>query len=110
MRGNFLLWKAIVLPQIKGAQMEHHLDGKSPPPPATLTVTKDGKEEQIFNYARSLWYAQQQQLQGYPMGSLSRDILAQVATLQTPTEVWSHPRHVCRPEPSPSHQHPHRAH
>ena len=77
-----------MLPQIKGAQMEHHLDRTSPPPPATLTVTKDGKEEQVFNYARSLWYAQQQQLQGYLMGSLSRDILAQVATLQTSAKVW----------------------
>ena len=44
-RGNFLLWKAIVLPQIKGAQMEHHLDAQSPPPPAALTITKDGKDE-----------------------------------------------------------------
>ncbi|KAE8791783.1 hypothetical protein D1007_33767 [Hordeum vulgare] len=66
-RGNFLLWKAIVLPQIKGAQMEHHLDVKSPAPPTTLTITKDGKEEQVVNFARSLWYAQQQQLQGYLM-------------------------------------------
>ena len=30
-----------------------------------------------------------QQLQGYLMGSLSREILAQVSTLQTPAEVWS---------------------
>ncbi|XP_073360436.1 uncharacterized protein [Aegilops tauschii subsp. strangulata] len=87
-RGNFLLWKAIVLPQIKGAQMEHHLDARSPPSPATLTITKDGKEEQVVNFARSLWYAQQQQLQGFLMGSLSREILAQVVTLPTPAEVW----------------------
>ena len=68
--------------------MEHHLDEKSPALPPTLTITKEGKEEQIANFARTLWYAQQQQLQGYLMGSLSRDILAQVATLQTPAEVW----------------------
>ena len=59
-RGNFLLWKAIILPQIKGAQMEHYLDAKSPAPPPTLTITKDGKEEQVVNFARSLWYAQQE--------------------------------------------------
>ncbi|XBJ16758.1 hypothetical protein VPH35_008318 [Triticum aestivum] len=88
-RGNFLLLKAIVLPRIRGAQMEHHLDATSPPPPATLTITKEGKEEQVVNFARSLWYAQQQQLQGYLMGSLSREIPAQVATLQTPAEVWN---------------------
>ena len=68
--------------------MEHHLDEKSPAPPPTLTITKEGKEEQIANFARTLWYAQQQQLRGYLMGSLSRDILAQVATLQTSAEVW----------------------
>uniref|UniRef100_A0A8R7PLU8 Retrotransposon Copia-like N-terminal domain-containing protein n=1 Tax=Triticum urartu TaxID=4572 RepID=A0A8R7PLU8_TRIUA len=28
-RNNFLMWKAIVLPQIKGAQMDHHLDPTS---------------------------------------------------------------------------------
>nr|XP_040256739.1 uncharacterized protein LOC109774615 [Aegilops tauschii subsp. strangulata] len=66
--------------------MEHHLDEKSPAAPATLTM--DGKEEQVVNFERSLWYAQQQQLQGYLMGSLFRNILAQVATLQTPAEVW----------------------
>ena len=68
--------------------MEHHLDATSPPPPATLTITKEGKEEQVVNSARTLWYAQQQQLQGFLMGSFSREILSQVATLQTPAEVW----------------------
>ena len=83
------MWKAVVLPQIKGAQMAHHLDPTSQTPPETLTVTKDGKEEQIVNFARHLWYAQQQQVQGFLMGSLSREILAQVVTLQTPAEVWA---------------------
>jgi hypothetical protein len=87
-RGNFLMWKAIVLPQIRGAQMQHHLDPTSPVPLATIAVTKDGKEEQFINMACALWYAQQQQVQGYLMGSLSREILAQVVTLQTPAEVW----------------------
>ncbi|XP_037416822.1 uncharacterized protein LOC119279819 [Triticum dicoccoides] len=87
-RGNFLLWKAIMLPQIKGAQMGHHLDATSPPPLATLTITKDGKEEQVVNFARTLWYAQQQELQGFLMGSFSREILSQVATIQTPAAVW----------------------
>ena len=88
-RQNYLMWKAIVLPQIKGAQMGHHLDPESQAPPETLTITKDGKEEQIANFARVLWYAQQQQVQGFLMGYLSRGILAQVVTLQTPAEVWA---------------------
>ncbi|KAE8775368.1 hypothetical protein D1007_52162 [Hordeum vulgare] len=50
-RGNFLVWKAIVLPQIKSAQIAQHLDERNPAPPATLTITKDGKEEQIANFA-----------------------------------------------------------
>ena len=51
MRNNYLMWKAIVLPQIKGAQMGHHLDLASQAPPETLTITKDEKEEQIANFA-----------------------------------------------------------
>ena len=61
--------------------MGHHLDLESQAPPEALTITNDGKEEKIANYARILWYAQQQQVQGFLMGSLSRGILAQVVTL-----------------------------
>lgn len=68
--------------------MEHHLDETSPAPSAALTFIKDGKEEQVANFARSLWYAHQQQLQGYLMGSLSGAFLAQVPRLQKPSEVW----------------------
>ena len=49
-RENFLLWKAVMLLQIRGAQMEHHLDGKSQEPPATLTITREGKDEQVVNF------------------------------------------------------------
>ena len=52
MRTNFLLWKAVVLPQIKGAQMEHFLDAATPAPPATITITSNGKDEQVANHAR----------------------------------------------------------
>lgn len=69
--------------------MAHHLDPTSQAPLKTITVTKDGKEEQITNVARYLRYAQQQQVEGFLMGSLSREILAQVVTLQTPAEVWA---------------------
>src|ERR1043165_7443693 len=49
-RTNLLLWKAIVLPNIKGAQMEHYLDAATPEPPATALMTKtDGKEEPVVN-------------------------------------------------------------
>ncbi|KAE8798881.1 hypothetical protein D1007_25850 [Hordeum vulgare] len=54
LRNNFLLWKAIVLPQIKGAQMHHYFDPKSLVPPATIPVTTDGKEDQFVNIARTL--------------------------------------------------------
>ena len=56
-RTNFLLWKAIVLPQINAAQMEHFVVATNTAPPATITITKDGKEEQVFNYHRTIWYA-----------------------------------------------------
>ncbi|KAE8768766.1 hypothetical protein D1007_59717 [Hordeum vulgare] len=54
-RQNYLMWKAMALPQIKGAHMDHHLDLASQAPPETLTIVKDGKEEQIANFARVFW-------------------------------------------------------
>ena len=68
--------------------MQQFLDPTSPVPPATITITKEGKEEQFVNMVRALWYDQQWQLQGYLMGSFPREILSQVATLQTSVEVW----------------------
>ncbi|WVZ83847.1 hypothetical protein U9M48_030944 [Paspalum notatum var. saurae] len=89
-RENFLLWKAQVLPAIKGARLMGILDGSVKAPPATIKITKDDKTTStISNPDYEQWVVQDQQILGYLLNSLSKEILAQVATLSTSAEVWT---------------------
>ena len=87
-RDNFLLWKAQVLPAIRGAQLMGYLDGQTVAPAQEVEVTSEGKTEKVANTANGLWLAQDQQVLGYLLSSLSRDVLAQVVDITTSSELW----------------------
>jgi hypothetical protein len=59
-RDNFVLWKAQFLPGVRGAQAMGILDGSDPESAKTLTVQKDGKEEEVTNPAHGAWVAKDQ--------------------------------------------------
>jgi hypothetical protein len=80
-----LLWKAQVLPPIRGAQLDSILDGTDQAPAKTM---EDDKKQTVPNPAYKIWLAQDQQVLGYLVNSLSTTVLAQVATLKTASEVW----------------------
>jgi hypothetical protein len=84
-RDNFLLWKAQVLPPIRGAQLDDILDGTEAAPAKTI---EDDKKQVVPNPAYSTCLAKDQQVLGYLVNSLSTMVLAQVATLKTASEVW----------------------
>ena len=84
-RDNFLLWKAQVLPPIRGAQLEDIFDGTDLAPAKTI---EDDKKQVVPNSAYSIWLAKDQQVLGYIVNSLSTTVLAQVATLKSASEVW----------------------
>ncbi|CAN6294032.1 unnamed protein product [Urochloa humidicola] len=81
---NLVLWKAQVLPAIHGAQLEGLLDGTIPPPPKEIVI-KDGKGPSP-DYAS--WVALDQQVLNYLLTTMSRDVLAQVATATTAAGLW----------------------
>ncbi|CAN6278546.1 unnamed protein product [Urochloa humidicola] len=87
-RDNYVLWKAQILPSIRGAQLIGYLDGTTPAPPKTLESEKDGKKLIIPNPEFDTWLVKDQQLLSYLINSLTKDVLAQVATLATSVEVW----------------------
>jgi hypothetical protein len=72
---NFLLWKAQVVPIMRGARLFRYLDGTVVEPATTDTT-------------HAAWVAQDQQLLGFINGSLSREVLGHVATCTTAAEVW----------------------
>jgi hypothetical protein len=45
-RDNYILWRAQVLPPIRGAQLEGILDGSVPAPPKIMEVIKDDKTKE----------------------------------------------------------------
>ncbi|KAK1695898.1 hypothetical protein QYE76_012595 [Lolium multiflorum] len=90
---NFPLWRAQVMPPLRERQLVGFLDGKVPQPAETheieSTNTKGEKEKQIVpNPADASWVAQDQQVLGFLLSSLSRGVLTQVSALETMADVW----------------------
>jgi hypothetical protein len=83
---NFTLWKAQVVPAIRGAQLYGYIDGTVKAPP----VEVDGADAntKVPNPTYTAWVAQDQNLLSYINASLSREVLEQVADEKTSTGVW----------------------
>lgn len=88
-RENFLLWKPQVLPAVHGVQLFGYLDSTKKKPEETVQVKGEDKVVQtVPNYEYLAWHAQDQQLLSYLNSSLSKEVLAQVATCTTSAETW----------------------
>ncbi len=88
-RDNYVLWRAQVLPTLRGALLTDYLDGTAVEPAKTrTTVDKNDKEIVTKNPDYAKWMAQDQQVLAYLLNSLSKDVLQQVATLNTSAQVW----------------------
>ena len=84
-RDNFVLWKAQFLPAIRGAQLMGILDGSDPAPPKTV---EDDKKQRVHNPEYDSWNAKDQQLLGYLLNSITKEVLVQVATATSSAEAW----------------------
>lgn len=85
---NYMLWRAQVLPAIRGARLVGYLDGSAAAPAEKITTETDEKETQVSNPAFDLWLEKDQQVLSYLLSSLSREILIHVASKETAAEVW----------------------
>ena len=73
-RTNYLLWKAQVMPNLRGARVLGLLEGKEKAPPEYLTEKKDDKETIIPNPAYDSWILKDQQVLSYLLNGLSVEI------------------------------------
>ena len=88
-RDNFLLWKAQILPAIKGTRFVGILSGTSKALAPTISIEKAEKsKEDIVNPKYETWMAQDQQLLSYIINSLTKEVLASVITVTTIVEAW----------------------
>ncbi len=86
---NHALWKVQVCAAIHDARLQGHLTGAAKKPDAEIAVTVDGKTEKKANPAFEDWEAVDQQVLGFLLTSLSRDVLMQVARCTTAAEAWT---------------------
>jgi hypothetical protein len=89
-RTNHAMWKAQILAAVRGARLEGHLTG-SAPAPAEEIDGKDstGKEIKVPNPTFEDWFAKDQHVLSFILGSLAREVLSQVAAKETTMALWA---------------------
>ena len=85
-RDNYVLWKAQFLPAVRGAELMEILEGTSKAPPKTVEDEKT--KQMVRNPEYTSWNVKDQQLLGYLLNSITKDVLAAVATMTSSAEAW----------------------
>src|SRR3954471_24283907 len=81
-RANFLFWKTLLLPPLRGAQVLELLDGTDAAPVKTLEVEDANKKKTIIpNPAYTVWLSRDQTVLGFLVNSLSPEIIPHVVGL-----------------------------
>uniref|UniRef100_A0A2N9GVB0 Retrotransposon Copia-like N-terminal domain-containing protein n=1 Tax=Fagus sylvatica TaxID=28930 RepID=A0A2N9GVB0_FAGSY len=87
-RDNYLLWKAQIVPYLRGQHLFGFLDGSRPAPPQILTVTTAEISMPQPNPDYHTWLVQDQMILSALISSLTENILAYVVRCTTSREVW----------------------
>ena len=80
---NYLLWKAQIVPYLKGQHLYGYLDGTTPTPPRIITVAANDAIQALRNPKFQHWHLQDQMILNAIISSLSEKILAYVVKLTT---------------------------
>jgi hypothetical protein len=86
---NYLLWKAQILPYLKGQHLFGFVDGTQTPPPQYLPLTTTEPSHLRSNPKFLLWQSQDHLILSALISSLSENILAYVVKCSTSHEVWT---------------------
>ncbi|XP_074336201.1 uncharacterized protein LOC141673361 [Apium graveolens] len=85
--GNYLSWKAQIMPLLRGNNLIRFVDGTSKAPPSViLGATKDSAPVKNPDY--TLWYQQDQNLLSLLISSLREDIISLIIDAQSSRELW----------------------
>ena len=88
-RTNYVIWRTQVIPQLCGAGVFGYVDGTQPEPTRLLVTTKDGNETSSPNSLHPIWVREDQQVLGYLLNNLTREVLLTVTTVTTAGVLWT---------------------
>jgi hypothetical protein len=89
---NYLVWKAVIMPAVRGAHLVGYLDGTILALVEELAMEKDVSSKTVTtmeeNPAFVAWNEKDRQVLSYPFGSMSREVLIQLTDHQTAQASW----------------------
>uniref|UniRef100_A0A453B0Q6 Retrotransposon Copia-like N-terminal domain-containing protein n=1 Tax=Aegilops tauschii subsp. strangulata TaxID=200361 RepID=A0A453B0Q6_AEGTS len=89
-RTNYVLWRVQITPQLRGAGVFGYADGSTPEPACSLPgKDKDGKDSTEPNPLHPIWVREDQQVLGYLLNNLSKEVLVQVTAITTTHALWT---------------------
>ena len=88
-RTNYVLWRTQVIPQLRGTGVFGYVDGTQLEPARLLVTTKEGKEVSSPNPLHPIWVREDQQVLGYLLNNLTREVLLTVTTVTTAGALWT---------------------
>jgi hypothetical protein len=89
-RENALVWKALVIPALRGARVLDLVEGNEEAPAEFLeTEDVNNKKVTILNPAYEAWISRDQHVLRWLLNVVSPDVLAHVLDLDTSASVWS---------------------
>jgi hypothetical protein len=87
-RDNYLLWKAQIIPYLRGQHLYGFIDGTKPAPASSLAVQDSGPTAALPNPDFYIWHTQDQMILSALISSLSETVLAHVVKCHTSHDVW----------------------
>jgi len=88
-RTNYVLWRTQIIPQLRGAGVFDYVDATHPEPAQLLVTTKEGKETSTPNPLHPIWVREDQQVLGYLLSNLTKEVLLTVTTVTTAGALWT---------------------
>uniref|UniRef100_A0A2N9FB01 Retrotransposon Copia-like N-terminal domain-containing protein n=1 Tax=Fagus sylvatica TaxID=28930 RepID=A0A2N9FB01_FAGSY len=82
-RDNYLLWKAQIVPYLRGQHLYGFIDGTNPAPPSSVTASTSDTTAVLPNPEFSNWHTQDQMILSALISSLSETVLAHVIKSDT---------------------------
>ena len=82
-RTNYVLWRTQITPQLRGAGVFGYVNGTNPEPAKLLVTVNEGKETSSPNPLHPIWVREDQQVLGYLLNNLTKEVLVTVTTVTT---------------------------